>query len=122
DDDNEPISDTVRGILDGHILLSRDLADKNHFPAIDITASISRVMKDISSEDHMALAGKLKQLIATYKESEPLINIGAYIKGSNPIIDESIKKMTGINTFLKQGIQEKSSLEETLNFLKKTVE
>ncbi|MGL4393766.1 MAG: flagellar protein export ATPase FliI [Brevinema sp.] len=121
DDDNEPISDTVRGILDGHIFLSRELADKNHFPAIDITASISRVMKDITSEDHKNSAGKMKQLIATYKESEPLINIGAYVKGSNPLIDESIKKMTGINAFLRQGIQEKSSLEETLDLLKKTV-
>ncbi|MGL4562406.1 MAG: flagellar protein export ATPase FliI [Brevinema sp.] len=121
DDDNEPISDTVRGILDGHILLSRELADKNHFPAIDVTASISRVMKDISSEEQKLLAGKLRELIATYKESEALINIGAYIKGSNPLIDESIKKMPAINTFLKQGIKEYSSLDETFDSLKKII-
>lgn len=121
DDDNEPISDTVRGILDGHIVLSRHLADKNHFPAIDITSSISRVMKDITSDDHKILAGKLKELVATYKESEPLINIGAYMKGSNPLIDESIMKINAINTFLKQNISEYSSIEDTLAELTKII-
>jgi len=117
DDDNEPISDTVRGILDGHILLSRVLADKNHFPAIDITASISRVMKDITTKEQINLAGKLKEIVSIYKDSEDLINIGAYVRGTNPLIEEALSKMPNINKFLKQDIGEHSSFEETLNQL-----
>ncbi len=121
DDDNEPISDTVRGILDGHIVLSRALADKNHFPAIDVSASISRVMKDISTPEHMAIAGKLKEIISTYRESEDLINIGAYVRGANPIIDEALMKMPKINEFLKQQIEEHSSFEETMTQLQQII-
>ena len=117
DDDNEPISDTVRGILDGHILLSRALADKNHFPAIDITASISRVMKDVTSKEQVNLAGKLKEIVSTYKDSEDLINIGAYVRGTNPLIEEALSKMPNINKFLRQDIEEHSSFEETLTQL-----
>ncbi|MGL5956060.1 MAG: flagellar protein export ATPase FliI [Brevinema sp.] len=117
DDDNEPISDTVRGILDGHIVLSRTLADKNHFPAIDITASISRVMKDVVSEEQLKLAGKLKEIVAVYRESEDLINIGAYVRGANPLIDEALLKIPKINEFLRQNITERSSFEETLQQL-----
>lgn len=118
DDENEPISDTVRGILDGHIVLSRELADKNHFPAIDVTASISRVMKDIVDTDHIQCAGKLKELVSTYKDSEDLINIGAYVRGTNPTIDESLMKIPEINKFLRQQITEHSSYEETMMQLK----
>ncbi len=121
DDDNEPISDTVRGILDGHIVLSRALADKNHFPAIDITSSISRVMKDVVTTEHISWAGKLKEIIATYKESEDLINIGAYVRGANPIIDEALMKMPKINEFLKQQIEEHSSYEETIAQLQQII-
>ncbi len=121
DDDNEPISDTVRGILDGHIVLSRALADKNHFPAIDVSASISRVMKDITTPEHMAIAGKLKEIISTYRESEDLINIGAYVRGANPIIDEALMKMPKINEFLKQQIEEHSSFEETMAQLQQII-
>ena len=117
DDDNEPISDTVRGILDGHILLSRALADKNHFPAIDITASISRVMKDVTTKEQVNLAGKLKEIVSTYKDSEDLINIGAYVRGTNPLIEEALSKMPSINKFLRQDIEEHSSFEETLTQL-----
>lgn len=117
DDSNEPISDTVRGILDGHIVLSRSLAEKNHFPAIDISASVSRAMKDITHPEHQALAGKLKELTATYRESEDLINIGAYVRGANPKIDESLTKIDKINQFLKQDITEKNNFEETITIL-----
>lgn len=117
DDDNEPISDTVRGILDGHILLSRALADKNHFPAIDVSASISRVMRDVVSKEHIDLAGKLKEIVSTYRESEDLINIGAYVRGANPLIEEALVKMPLINNFLRQNIDEYSSYENTLEKL-----
>ena len=119
DDNNEPISDTVRGILDGHIILTRALADKNHFPAIDISGSISRVMKDVSTKKHVELAGKLKEIVTTYRESEDLINIGAYVRGSNPMIEEALKKMPAINAFLKQEVEEYSSFEDTLEQLNK---
>ena len=87
DDFNEPITDTARSILDGHIMLSRKLGHKNHYPAIDILQSISRVMSQIVTDDHKRLAGKLKNVLATYQEAEDLINIGAYKSGSNPDID-----------------------------------
>ncbi|MGL4367962.1 MAG: flagellar protein export ATPase FliI [Brevinemataceae bacterium] len=117
DDDNEPISDTVRGILDGHILLSRDLADKNHFPAIDVTKSVSRVMKDIVSSQHLANAAKLKELVSVYNDSEDLINIGAYVRGANPKIDEALKRIPQINQFLKQFIDEQSDYDSTVSVL-----
>ena len=91
DDFNEPITDTARGILDGHIVLDRKLGHKNHYPAIDILQSISRVMNSIVTKEHKALAGKLKQVLATYSEAEDLINIGAYKNGSNPDIDYAIR-------------------------------
>ena len=121
DDMNEPIADAVRGILDGHIILSRKIAAKNHFPAIDIQNSVSRIMKEIVSEEHYETAGKLKENLAIYSDSEDLINVGAYIKGSNPIIDKAIDLNIPINDFLKQGIDEKYSYEETLEILKSLV-
>jgi len=117
DDFNEPVSDTVRGILDGHILLSRQLAQKNHYPAIDVLGSISRVMVDVSSQEHIDAAGKIRDLIATYEKNADLINIGAYIKGSDIKIDRAIRLNEEINNFLKQSISEKTDFTETVNKL-----
>ena len=118
DDMNEPIADSVRGILDGHIILSRQIASKNHFPAIDIQNSASRLMKAIVDDEHSELSGKLRENLAIYKESEDLINVGAYIKGTNSAIDRSINLIDPINMFLKQGVNEMFTYEETINELK----
>lgn len=107
DDFNEPISDTARGILDGHIVLSRSMAQHNHYPAIDVLQSISRVMSAVAGEDHKAAAGQMKDVLATYREAEDLINIGAYKAGSNKRIDFAIEKIDTINSFLRQGVNEK---------------
>ncbi|MNC46428.1 Type III secretion ATP synthase HrcN [compost metagenome] len=104
---NEPIADAVRGILDGHIVLNRNLANKGHFPAIDILASVSRVMKEIVPPEHQEAAQFLNQLLSVYKDSEDLINIGAYQRGSNPEIDMSLKYIQAINEFTKQKVNEK---------------
>lgn len=117
DDFNEPIADTVRGILDGHIVLSRKLAQKNHYPAIDVLNSISRLMSNIAEKDHKEAASIGRDLLATYKDAEDLINLGAYVKGSNKKIDLAIKYNDGINGFLKQGIEEKSDFNTSLNRL-----
>jgi len=117
DDFNEPISDTARSILDGHIMLSRDLAHKNHYPAIDVLQSISRVMNDVVSKEQKANAAKLRNLMAVYKKNEDLITIGAYVSGSDPDIDKSIKFMPQINDFLKQSVDDKISMEETVEKL-----
>lgn len=113
DDMNEPIADAVRGILDGHIVLNRNIANKGHFPAIDVLASISRVMKDIAPEEQSDAANHLKELLAVYKESEDLINIGAYQPGSNPRIDEAIEAIDSVWNFTKQKVDEKVTLEES---------
>ncbi len=107
DDFNEPIADTARGILDGHIVLSRNMAQKNHYPAIDVLASISRVMSAIASKEQKVLAGEMKKVLATYREAEDLINIGAYKSGSNKDIDFAIEKIGAVNRFLQQGTHEK---------------
>ena len=112
DDFNEPITDTARGILDGHIMLSRKLGHKNHYPAIDILQSISRVMSSIVTQDHKKYAGQVKNIMATYQESEDLINIGAYKSGSNKEIDYAIEKIGAINAFLRQETDEKFTFEE----------
>lgn len=117
DDFNEPVSDTARGILDGHISLSRDLAARNHYPAVDILESVSRVMPDIVDKTHLEAAGRIKSLLAAYREAEDLINIGAYQPGSNPVVDEAISKISSIRNYLKQGIEEKVEFEETCNSL-----
>ncbi|MFQ5559134.1 MAG: FliI/YscN family ATPase [Nitrospinota bacterium] len=118
DDLNEPVSDTARAILDGHIVLSRELAAKNHYPAIDIMESISRVMIDVASEEQVLDAGKLKEIIATYNEAQDLINIGAYVSGSNPKIDTAIRMIGPINSFLRQGIFEKVDLNSSKQLLR----
>ncbi|MBP1904189.1 flagellum-specific ATP synthase [Paenibacillus turicensis] len=112
DDMNEPIADAVRGILDGHIVLNRGIANKGHFPAIDILASISRVMKDIVPEEQNDAASNLRRLLSVYKDSEDLINIGAYQHGSNPEIDEAIDANQSILGFTRQKVDEKVHLEE----------
>lgn len=117
DDFNEPITDTARGILDGHIMLSRKMAHKNHYPAIDILQSISRVMSSIASKEHKETAAKLKGILATYDEAEDLINIGAYKNGSNKHIDYAISKIDTINNFLKQDVNVKYEFEEIVERL-----
>lgn len=107
DDMNEPIADAVRSILDGHIVLSRAIAAQNHFPAIDILGSVSRVMTDVVTDEHLTAAQRLRALLAVYKEAEDLIHIGAYVKGSSKKIDEAIAKIDEVNSFLCQGVFEK---------------
>ena len=112
DDMNEPITDTARGILDGHIVLNRKLAQKNHYPAIDVLASISRCMSAIADPEHKKAAGKLKNVLATYNDAEDLINIGAYRSGANKNIDYAISKIEMVNNFLMQETDEKFTFEE----------
>jgi flagellum-specific ATP synthase len=114
DDMNEPIADAVRGILDGHIVLSRNLAHLNHYPAIDILASVSRLMNELASEEHRNAAGKLRSYLATYFNNEDLINIGAYAPGSNPQIDAAIGMIQPINGFLRQNVYDKAPYAGTL--------
>ena len=118
DDFNEPITDTARSILDGHIMLSRKLAHKNHYPAIDVMQSISRCMSQIAESDHKKLAGRMKNVMATYADAEDLINIGAYKTGSNKNIDYAIEKIDEVNAFLMQDVDEKVTFEEMLVSLK----
>lgn len=117
DDFNEPITDTARSILDGHIMLTRKLAQKNHYPAIDVLQSISRVMSQIADRDHKRAAGRLKNVLATYQEAEDLINIGAYKSGSNKNIDYAIEKIDEVNGFLCQDVDEKVDFEVTIQKL-----
>ena len=118
DDFNEPITDTARGILDGHIVLSRKLAQMNHYPAIDVLASISRVMSAIATKEHKQMAGKLKNVMATYQEAEDLINIGAYKTGSNKQIDYAISKIDQVNDFLCQSTEDKYDFDGIVDALK----
>jgi flagellum-specific ATP synthase len=121
DDMNEPIADSVRSILDGHIVLSRNIAAKNHYPAIDILASVSRVMLEIVDADHLKAAQKVRSILATYKEAEDLINIGAYVKGSNDEIDLAIRYISAVRKFLQQDVYEQTSIAETIALLKEVV-
>lgn len=118
DDFNEPITDTARSILDGHIMLSRKLAHKNHYPAVDVLQSISRCMSMVASKEQKEAASKLKNVLATYNDAEDLINIGAYKKGSNPNIDLAISKIDAVNDFLCQDVDTKFSFEETMKLMK----
>ena len=122
DDFNEPITDTARSILDGHIMLDRRLGHKNHYPAIDVLQSISRCMSMIADKEHKAAAGKLKTVLATYNEAEDLINIGAYKNGSNPKIDYAISKIDEVNEFLCQATDEKFTFEESIKMLRELFE
>nr|WP_145654240.1 flagellar protein export ATPase FliI [Bacillus paralicheniformis] len=118
DDMNEPIADTVRGILDGHIVLDRSLANKGQFPAVNILKSISRVMSNIAGKDHIRAANRFREMLSTYQNSEDLINIGAYKKGSSREIDEAIQFHPKLISFLKQEVDEAASLEESISLLK----
>ncbi|MCI8439797.1 MAG: flagellar protein export ATPase FliI [Oscillospiraceae bacterium] len=122
DDTNEPIADTVRGILDGHIVLSRQLANSNHFPAIDVGASISRLMVEIVPEEHRQLAGRLRDVLSVYEKNADLVSIGAYKAGTNPRLDHALKKIDAINQFLCQGIDEAFSYEESLKEMRRILE
>jgi flagellum-specific ATP synthase len=117
DDMNEPIADAVRSILDGHIVLSRELAHQNHYPAIDVLASVSRLMVELVNEGHSRASGELRSILATYRDNQDLINIGAYSKGSNPGIDKAISMIQTINDFLKQRVDEKVSYADTTSRL-----
>lgn len=112
DDLNDPIGDAVRSILDGHIALSRDLASRGHYPAIDVLESISRVMIDVTSEHHQQLATRIRQMLATYRDAEDLVNIGAYVPGSNREIDAALRLMPAIRSFLQQGLFEYSTYDD----------
>jgi Flagellar biosynthesis/type III secretory pathway ATPase len=116
-DMDEPIADAARGILDGHLVLSRDLAAKNHYPCIDVGHSVSRLMAEIAAEKHQESAGNLREVLARYTEAEDLINIGAYIKGSNPKIDNAIEKIDEVNEFLQQKTHEDSPFDTSVQAL-----
>lgn len=121
DDTNEPISDTVRGILDGHIVLSRRLANSNHFPAIDVNASISRLMSTIVSKEHKQLANRFRDIISIYDKNSDLISIGAYKSGTNPQLDYAISKIDKVNSFLKQDVDDSFSYEQVLEEMRSIV-
>lgn len=122
DDMNEPITDAARGILDGHIVLNRKIANKNHFPAIDVLQSISRVMSEVADTEHKKSASQMRALLATYQDAEDLINIGAYTEGSNAKIDEAIAKIDRINDYLKQDVNQIFSFDEEIQWLKDIVQ
>ena len=122
DDMNEPITDTARSILDGHIMLNRKLAHQNHYPAIDVLQSISRCMAQIVDKDHKVLAGKLKNVLATYNEAEDLINIGAYKNGSNQRIDYAIEKIDAVNEYLMQEVDARYDYEQAVDMLRELFE
>ncbi|MFN4220246.1 MAG: flagellar protein export ATPase FliI [bacterium] len=114
DDMNEPIADTTRGILDGHIVLSRHLAHMNHYPAIDVLQSVSRLFVEITSPEHQKAAGIIREILSTYKKNEDIITLGMYKKGTDPRIDYAIDKIDAVNSFLKQGVFEPDNLENTI--------
>ncbi len=119
DDTNEPIADTVRGIVDGHIVLSRKLANENHFPAIDVNASISRLMVNIVPEEHQRLASQMRDILSVYTKNEDLISIGAYKAGTNPRLDAAVGKIDAVNDYLMQRIGDSFSVEEDLTAMRK---
>ena len=121
DDLNDPVGDTVRSIVDGHIVLSRDLANRGHYPAIDVMASVSRVMRDVSSSEHMELRDKAVNIMAAYKNAEDMITIGAYVDGSDANVDQAKKLMPRINQFLRQQIKEKKDFQASVNGLKEAL-
>jgi len=118
DDTNEPISDTVRGIIDGHIVLTRSLAHKNHYPAIDVNSSISRLMTDIITDEHKQAAAKIRNWLSVYYQNFDLISIGAYKSGMNHKLDEAVTKIDAINAFLCQGVNESFSFDDIINMMK----
>ena len=122
DDATDPIADTARSILDGHIWLSRDLAAKNHFPAVDVLESVSRVMRDIVPEEHLSLASRIRNLLASYQEVEMLVSIGAYARGSNELVDEALDRIEPIRSFLQQSMEESVDLESSVEAMKEVLQ
>ncbi len=118
DDLNDPVGDTVRSIVDGHIVLSRDLANRGHYPAIDILSSISRVMRDVSEKEHIALRDKAVSILSAYASAEDMITIGAYVDGSDPDVDEAKHLMPGIIKFLRQGVNRKVDIQSSIDGLR----
>ncbi len=118
DDLSEPITDTARGILDGHIVLSRKIANKNQYPAIDVLASVSRVMGDIVPKEHKNMANQIKSNMSTYQDAEDLINVGAYVSGSNPDIDTAIRLRKEIFNFITQDTHDKFEFDDTVEQMK----
>jgi len=114
DDMDDPIADSARSILDGHIVLSRKIAQRNHFPAVDVLQSASRVMRAVTTPEHQQWAGQIREWMALYAQAEDLINIGAYARGSNQKIDQAIAVIDRVNAFLRQGIDEKGAFGDTL--------
>jgi flagellum-specific ATP synthase len=121
DDLNDPAADAARSILDGHVILSRKLTARGHYPALDVSASVSRLMPDLVSPEHLAAAQRLRQALSDYEEAEDLINLGAYVAGSNPRLDEAIALQPAIMAFLRQGVGEPAPYEETVALLQRTV-
>jgi len=114
DDFNEPVTDTVRGILDGHVVLTRDLAQRGHYPAIDVPASISRLMPDIAGAEHLRAATRLRELLAAYRDGRDLVQIGAYRQGTDPVLDEALQRLDQVTAFLRQDVTEPTSLDDTV--------
>ena len=121
DDMNEPVADEVRSILDGHIILSRELAGQGHYPAINCLDSVSRLMAVVASTEHRALAAKLREVLAIYEKNKDLIVIGAYVKGSDARVDHAIAVIERVNAFLKQATGEKAAFEDSIRRLKALV-
>jgi flagellum-specific ATP synthase len=119
DDLDEPISDTVRSLVDGHIVLDRRLAERGHYPAVNISRSISRIAIDVTEPDHQLAARKLRAILATYAEVEDLIRIGAYVKGTSPQVDRAVELIADVEAFLKQQVGERTQLEETRGVMEK---
>jgi flagellar biosynthesis/type III secretory pathway ATPase len=120
-DMDEPIADEVRGILDGHVVLSREVAARGRYPAVDVTASLSRVMDAIVTKEHREAAKKLRALVATYEAKRDLVTLGAYAKGTDPELDLAITRMPGIEQFLRQEASERVAFEDTVSLLKQVV-
>jgi flagellar biosynthesis/type III secretory pathway ATPase len=119
---NEPIADTARGILDGHFVLSRRLAAMGHFPAIDVLDSISRLMKEVSNEEHKQAAQLLRTLLSAYREHEDMISVGAYNHGSNPLVDKALRLQGDMGNFLKQKVEDPTDFYDTVEWLKTIVQ
>jgi flagellum-specific ATP synthase len=121
DDMNEPVADTVRGIVDGHVVLSRKLASRGHFPAIDVLQSISRVMSDLVPREGMQIASQIREILASYQDAEDLITIGAYKPGQNARVDRAVQKIEAVNQFLRQSSDEPSALRDTWQMMSNIV-
>jgi len=115
DDMNDIIADTVRGILDGHIILDRNIANKGHYPAIDVLSSLSRCMKDVITKEHAVSATRFRELLAAYRDVEDMVMLGTYVRGSKPIADKAIDMINELNGFLRQQVAEKSAFADTVS-------